>query len=123
MKRSMRAVLAILAASAGVTLHAEETKAPEAVLCPKCETVWIKAPIGGKAQSYTRVGKMVCEDCRTAVENIFAGGKLEHACKTCGDIVACEASQGKTPKAQDATDKPKAVDGAHSHHAVHPTGN
>lgn len=88
------ATLAIVAATVlGIQTGRAETKAPEAVSCPKCETVWVKAPTGGKAQGYTRVGKMVCDDCRTAVENVFAGGKLEHACKTCGDLKACQAEQ------------------------------
>jgi hypothetical protein len=35
---------------------------------------------------------MTCPECRTAAENFFATGKLEHACKTCGPdaLKVCE---------------------------------
>lgn len=71
-----------------------EDKAIDAVSCAKCETVWVRAPLAGqKAKGYTRKGKMVCPDCVTAVQNVFAGGKLEHACATCGDLEACVIEQ------------------------------
>lgn len=93
MKAGIMAVVAALAAWMGAQTSRADVKAPAAVSCPKCETVWVKAPVGGKAQGYTRIGKMVCDDCRSAAENVLAGGKLEHACKTCGDMKACKAEQ------------------------------
>lgn len=93
MKTTTFAMLTALAAWMGAPTSRAETLAPAAVLCPKCETVWVKSQVGEKARSYTRVGKMICPDCRSAVENVFAGGPLEHACETCGDLEACRAEQ------------------------------
>lgn len=93
MKSRTLALIAVASAWLGVHNGHAETAGPSAVMCPPCETVWVKAPVGEKARSYTRIGKMVCEDCRSAVEQVFAEGKLEHACGTCGDLKACEAEQ------------------------------
>lgn len=68
------------AASAGLVSN-------QAVTCSKCEVTWTKVPdTGGKGRivGYTSRKQMECPDCKGAVENFFASGKLEHACKTCG---------------------------------------
>lgn len=98
------AIAALVIASAPWS-RGETAAQPEAISCPKCETVWVKAPIGGKSAAFTRVGKMVCDDCRTAVENVFAGGTLKHACKSCGDLKVCSAMQVESAD----TDKDEAV--------------
>ena len=49
---------------------------------------------GGKERivSYRTRKSMDCPDCRTAVDNLFRTGRLEHTCKTCGDALeVCEA--------------------------------
>lgn len=86
-------IIAALVVASAPSIRAETAAQPEAISCPKCETVWVRVPGGGKAAVFTRVGKMVCDDCRTAVENAFAGGKLKHACKSCGDLKVCSAMQ------------------------------
>ena len=63
--------------------------------CAKCETTWVKmadrSGKGGRVVGYSWVKKDVCPDCRNAVDNFFATGKLQHACKTCGDnMKVCE---------------------------------
>jgi hypothetical protein len=77
----------------------ENLVAHEAVSCPKCQMTWVKEPItpgGGKdwkITGYTTRLSHECPDCRTAVQNFFATGKLEHTCKTCGDAMeVCHAT-------------------------------
>jgi hypothetical protein len=64
------------------------------VICTKCQTTWVKVPITGdknKIVAYRTQAKMTCPDCKNAVENFFATGKLERTCKTCGDSMEiCE---------------------------------
>lgn len=100
---SMVTMIAALVLASAPWSRAEPAAPPEAVSCPKCETVWVRVAIGEKAKAYTRVGKMVCDDCRTAVENVFAGGRLEHACKSCGDLRACSAIQAEFASADQGT--------------------
>ena len=78
----------------GSNPQAKESAAP-AVACSKCEVTWVKVPTYGNkaaATAYTTQKSHVCPDCKGAVDNFFATGKLEHTCKTCGDTMeACEA--------------------------------
>lgn len=71
------------------------TTSSQGVTCSMCKTTWVKVPIdGGKGRivGYTSRKEMACPDCKNAVENFFATGKLEHTCKTCGDTMSiCEA--------------------------------
>jgi hypothetical protein len=55
----------------------------------------VKVPISaGKNKVVGYAGKQSheCPDCKSAAENFFATGKLEHTCKTCGAdaLQACE---------------------------------
>ena len=66
------------------------------VTCSKCQTTWVRVPdTGGKpgrVHGYTTKKSHACPDCRDAVSNFFVTGKLEHACKTCGNsLEICEA--------------------------------
>lgn len=106
MNRLLRAAPAILAA---MVLHlagcASKNKPADSslvmtdqgVMCTKCQTTWVREPVttgGGKSRfvGYTARKAHVCPDCETAVNNFFATGKLEPACKTCGDTMqVCEA--------------------------------
>ncbi|MCE5277838.1 MAG: hypothetical protein ABFD92_03625 [Planctomycetaceae bacterium] len=56
------------------------------VLCDRCKTVWIKRPDTNiKGMITLRPEKvMECPDCKSAAENFFLTGKLQHSCKTCG---------------------------------------
>jgi hypothetical protein len=67
----------------------------QGITCAKCQTTWVKVPIdGGKGRivGYTSQKRHVCPDCRDAVSNFFATGKLQHTCKTCGDAMEiCES--------------------------------
>ena len=63
---------------------------PKGVTCTKCEVTWVKLPstAGGKQGAVTQYSwskRDACPDCKDAVSNFFATGKLAHACKTCGD--------------------------------------
>jgi hypothetical protein len=54
------------------------------VTCAKCQVTYLESPGGkGSPVKYT-TGKMECPECKSAVANYFATGKLEHGCKTCG---------------------------------------
>ena len=74
---------------------AETTVAGEdAVMCAKCETVWVRSPtqVGpprGTATplAYRSSKAMVCEDCESIVGTFFKTGKLEHTCPTCGNAL------------------------------------
>lgn len=72
---------------------AAKAEQPPAVMCAKCETTWVRSTHRiNKTTVYSRHKKMVCPGCASAAENFFKTGKLEHACKTCGDsLSACPA--------------------------------
>src|SRR5262245_29070488 len=58
----------------------------QGVSCAKCQVTWVKVPqtAKGRIVGYYNKKSMECPECRSAVENFFATGKLEHACKVCG---------------------------------------
>ena len=64
----------------------------EAVICPKCQTTWVKRPatVGPPRGTNTPIAyrtkaEMACPECDSAVANFFATGKFVHTCKMCGD--------------------------------------
>lgn len=78
-------------ASAIVMTAATVQSAPPkegAVFCDKCKIVMVKVPsqAGAKNQLliYRKMKKMVCPDCKSAIENFFRTGKLKHTCSSCG---------------------------------------
>lgn len=94
-----------------------------AVFCAKCEAVWVKTARNvGKTTVYVKTKKMECPDCKTAVQNFLSGGKFEHTCGKCGDLVVCQEAQKGADKAPESApvEQGKAADGAHQHHQVHP---
>jgi hypothetical protein len=65
--------------------------------CDKCKVTWVKkpytmgSPAKGAVTGYRETQQMECPECRGAVANFFASGKLEHHCNACGgNLVACE---------------------------------
>lgn len=79
---------------------ASHTMASDAVYCETCKTTFVKTAHinsagGGRSTgvtTYTTDKKMVCPDCKSAVSNFFATGKLQHDCKACGtNLKVCEA--------------------------------
>lgn len=66
---------------------------PPAVMCSKCAAVWVSTPRQiNKTTVYRHEKKMACPDCDSAASTFFKTGRLEHACKTCGDsLVTCPA--------------------------------
>ena len=99
MKVEKKSVLAgLLAASLAViisgcsTTGAGNKAGEQAVMCSKCQTVWVQKRSVGRAGTavYRREKKMVCPDCETAAKSFFSTGTMEHSCKTCGtNLVAC----------------------------------
>jgi hypothetical protein len=84
----------------GTTAAKGNLVAQDGVSCSKCQVTWVKQPItvgGGKdwkVLGYTSRRSHECPDCRSAVENFFSTGKLEHSCKTCGDAMeVCHVTQ------------------------------
>jgi surface antigen len=68
--------------------HSAMTTADEqAVTCDKCKVTWRKAPQTDKGRivAYRTTKSHECPDCRSAVENFFSTGKLQHTCTTCGE--------------------------------------
>ena len=71
----------------------QETASARAVICAKCETVWVERidlndPYG---MTFRPEETTVCPDCESAVATFFKTGKLEHTCRTCGgQIKHCE---------------------------------
>jgi len=83
---------ALLAGCQSANTPPQSSLAPasQGVTCTKCQVTWVKTPVssGGKQgaiQAYQWSKKDICPDCRNEVDNFFATGKLEHACKTCGN--------------------------------------
>ena len=72
------------------------TGSGQAMTCEKCKVTWVKAPVAndkGRIVAYKSVKSHECPDCRAAVTNFFASGKMEHSCATCGEnaLQKCEA--------------------------------
>ena len=122
--------IAVMFGVLAMPARADEEKKAEgadkdiAVLCAKCETVWVKTPrqVGPRATVLVTSKKMACDECKSAVESFFTSGKFEHTCGHCGDMVACEVAQeaaGEAPKPEGSKFVP-GEDAAHSHHTVHP---
>jgi len=64
------------------------------VTCTKCDVTLVKVPQTekGRVVGYTTRKEMQCPDCRDAVQNLLAKGKLQHTCETCGDSTeVCQA--------------------------------
>ena len=59
----------------------------QSATCSKCRINWVKVRRGRRLSGYRLEQEMECPDCRSAVENLFASGKLKHTCKTCGGEV------------------------------------
>ena len=57
-----------------------------AIACTKCQVTWVRDPQiqKGRPIGYSSHQVMVCPDCRSAVENLFATGQFEHTCNACG---------------------------------------
>jgi len=98
MKSSLIVALMGLTVALGATVRAESEstkadKADAAIMCPKCETVWVKkiSRQGRRAETFVSARQMKCNDCKNAVENFISTGKFAHTCKTCGDLVMCKA--------------------------------
>ncbi len=98
--------IAVILGALAATARAEDEQAGDAetaIMCPKCETVWVKRPDrpGRKTETYVSVKKMKCEDCKNAIESFFATGEFKHTCATCGDMVMCkvhpEPTSGPAP--------------------------
>ena len=67
-----------------------------AMACEKCKVTWVKAPVAndkGRVIAYRSAKSHECPDCRSAVSNFFATGKMQHACPSCGEnaLQKCEA--------------------------------
>ena len=63
------------------------------VHCDGCKVTWVKTPTYSRTtgMGYHETQKMECADCKDAVSNFFATGKLEHSCKACGgNMIPCE---------------------------------
>jgi hypothetical protein len=69
--------------------------AGKAVACSKCQITYVQAPTNdakGRFYGYTTRKDMECPGCKTAVQNFFETGKLEHTCTHCqGTMEVCEA--------------------------------
>ena len=69
------------------------TPSNDAVACDKCKVTFVKNPETnqkGRVIGYTEKKQMVCPECKSAAENMFATGKMEHTCKACGgNMTAC----------------------------------
>lgn len=68
------------------------TASTEGIACDKCKTTWVRTADvspgpGGRGttiKGYSDRKQMVCPECKSAVANLFATGKMEHTCTACG---------------------------------------
>ncbi len=78
--------------NAGPHAMMDMSSTSKAMACDKCETTWVQTSNintagGGRVTSitgYSKTAKMVCPECKSAVANLFATGKMEHTCTACG---------------------------------------
>lgn len=82
-----------LSGCATTNADASASATEPAVLCPTCETVWVRQQRQiNKTTFYTTEKKMACPGCTSAVETFFKTGKLQHTCATCGgNLAPCKA--------------------------------
>jgi hypothetical protein len=87
----------VAAGCQGMAKNSSAVDAPstQAVACSKCKVTYVRVPATGpraRTVRYTTEKRMECPDCRSAAENFFATGKLQHTCKHCGDTLEiCES--------------------------------
>ena len=105
MFRSVKIITAGLLLGSGLVLAGCASTAPaasannavsnKAITCEKCQVTYVQVSDKndkGRIIGYSNKKQMECPDCKSAVENFFATGKFQHACKTCGDSMdICEA--------------------------------
>jgi hypothetical protein len=90
-------VLVFLAGCAASPTHSETSGVPatQAVYCDGCKVTWVRVPAGrsrGQTWGYQTTKHMECPNCRDAVSNFFATGKLAHSCSACGgNMSICDA--------------------------------
>lgn len=98
MFRSIKMTLAGLTLGAGLFLVGCQSSKPspdammgtassDGIACDKCNVTFVKSPTDngkGRVIGYTTRKQMVCSECKGAVENLFATGKMEHTCTACG---------------------------------------
>lgn len=79
------AVLFILALGLGCA-GPKHVSPESAVVCPKCEMVWIEYPDPDDPYRVETipVQDMRCPDCESAALHFFSTGETDHVCKTCG---------------------------------------
>ena len=81
-------------ANGGNPPSASAQTSANAVKCSKCEVTYVKVPVKNEKNrviGYTSKQQMECADCKSAAENFFATGKLEHTCTHCqGSMEVCE---------------------------------
>jgi hypothetical protein len=93
---AVAATLFAAGCQSGAQPQSSATTAPaaaSAVTCSKCEITWVKSPETqkGRVVGYSTKPTMECPDCRSAAENFFASGNLQHTCKSCGETMqGCE---------------------------------
>lgn len=91
----MAGAVALIAGCASTCPKAGEAASAgdQAVMCGKCQTVWVSTPHAiNKVTVYRKVKTMACPDCESAAANFFKTGRFEHTCKACGDsLTPCPA--------------------------------
>ena len=82
-----------------------DAQASTAMMCPKCETVWVRHVTGQgtKTQSFSSDKKMICPDCDNTARAYLEGDKaVLHNCPTCKVtpqvVTPTEASHPKGPR-------------------------
>jgi len=77
----------ILTGCASQTQPATASDTPRAMMCPKCETVWVAKTTGQgtKVQQFTSEKKMVCPECDQMAQSYLQqdGQRVLHNCPTC----------------------------------------
>lgn len=76
----------LLAGCASNARPANDATVSAAMMCPKCETVWVRNVTGQgtKVQSFSSEKKMVCPDCDQTARAYLQGDKtVLHNCPMC----------------------------------------
>ena len=81
-------IIGVLSLIALATPYVNAAPVDGAVMCDRCKVIMVKTAIPGTAKApltvYHDTKTMLCPDCKSAMENFFKTGKLQHTCTSCG---------------------------------------
>jgi hypothetical protein len=83
------AVMLLAGCASATRSDAAAADGSRAVMCSKCETVWVERPDPTDLYllTYRTEEAMRCPDCVSRVRNFFSTGAFEHTCSSCDGVL------------------------------------